>query len=179
LTASTERLPAWFTRRTGNLIGFLWCAALMAYALLVQYQLHDEPCPLCIFQRVAVIALGAVFLVAFLHNAGRIGGWVYDALIWIVVVIGAAIAARHMWIIAQPEGTVAECGASLDYMMDVLPLKEVLAKVLSGSGECAKVSWRFLGLSMPAWVLINLLGLGVLGTLANVLAPKRARSLQS
>ena len=77
---------------------------------------------------------------------------------------------------ADDPGTVAECGASLDYMMDVLPLKEVLAKVLSGSGECAKVTWRFLGLSMPAWVRINFIALGVLGTLANVFAPRKAGS---
>ena len=43
----------------------------MAYALFVQYQLHDEPCPLCIFQRVAVIALGVVFLVAFLQAMNK------------------------------------------------------------------------------------------------------------
>jgi len=173
LAAIIDHLPGWFTRRTGNLIGFLWCAALMAYALFVQYRLHDEPCPLCILQRIAVIAAGVVFLVACLHNAGRPAGRLYAVLIWAAVLIGAAIAARHMWIIAQPPGTVAECGASLDYMMDVLPLKEVLAKVLSGSGECAKVAWRFLGLSMPAWVLINFVALGVLGTLANVVAPAR------
>jgi disulfide bond formation protein DsbB len=170
LTAITERLPGWFTRRTGNLIGFLWCVALMAYALFVQYRLHDDPCPLCILQRIAVIAAGVVFLVACLHDAGRIGGRVYALLIWIVVLIGAGIAARHVWIIAQPPGTVSECGASLDYMMDVLPLREVLAKVLSGSGECAKVAWRFLGLSMPAWVIVNLVAMGMLGTLANVCA---------
>ena len=49
----------------------------------------------------------------------------------------------------------------------MLPLHEVLGKVLVGSGECAKVTWRFLGFSMPAWVLANLLGLGALGLWAN------------
>ncbi len=160
-------------RRNGNLLGFLWCAGLMAYALYVQHGLHEEPCPLCILQRVAVIATGVVFLAAVVHDPGRIAGRIYAALVALTALAGIAVAVRHIWIIAQPPGAVAECGASLDYMMDVLPLHEVLAQVLSGSGECAKVSWRFLGLSMPAWVLLNLAGLMVLGFVANVVLGKK------
>ena len=159
--------PWWFKRRTLNLAGFLWCAGLMAYALFVQYGLHEDPCPLCILQRVAVIAVGAVFLVAWLHHPRVSGARVYGVIVLLAALAGVFVAAKHVWIINQPPGSVAECGASLDYMMDVLPLHEVLAKVLSGSGECAKVSWRFLGFSMPFWVLLNLLGLGALGLLAN------------
>jgi disulfide bond formation protein DsbB len=146
----------------------------MAYALFVQYGLHEEPCPLCIFQRVAVISVGALFLLAWLHHpASERMARVYGALIALAALAGIAIAARHVWIIAQPPGAVAECGASLDYMLDVLPLHEVLGKVLSGSGECAKVTWRFLGLSMPAWVLMNLAGLAALGVGANWVLPRK------
>jgi disulfide bond formation protein DsbB len=155
-------------RRPANLVGFVACAALMAYALYAQHVLGYEPCPLCIFQRVAVIALGVVFFVAWLHGPGAIGARVYGALLGIVAVLGGLVAWRHLWIIAQPPGTVAECGAGLDYMLDVLPLREVLAKVLTGSGECAKVSWRFLGLTMPAWVLASLVALGALGVWGNL-----------
>ena len=80
---------------------------------------------------------------------------------------GIAVAARQIWIINQPPGSVAECGASLDYMMAVLPLHEVLGKVLSGSGECAKVDWTFLGLYMPTWVLIALVIVGTWGLAVN------------
>ena len=159
--------PAWLHRRNANLLGLIWCVGLMGYALFVQYGLHEDPCPLCILQRVAVMVVGALFLVAFLHNPADRGARVYGALIDLAAVAGIFIAARHVWIIAQPAGTVAECGASLDYMMDVLPLHEVLGKVLSGSGECAKVTWRFLGFSMPFWVLLNLLGLAAVGVYAN------------
>jgi len=144
------------SRRQGNLIGFLACLALIGYALFCQYGLKLEPCPLCILQRVAVITAGALFLVAALHDPGKLGARVYGALIDLAALFGIGVAARHMWIIAQPPGTVAECGASLDYMMDVLPLHEVLAKVLKGSGECAKIDWHFLGLNMPTWVLMCL-----------------------
>lgn len=151
-----------------NLAGFLWCALLMAYALYVQYGLHEEPCPLCVLQRMAVIGVGAVFLLAAAVNpAGRGLRRLFGSLILLAALVGIGVAARHIYILNAPAGSVAECGASLDYMMDVLPLHEVLGKVLGGSGECAKVTWRFLGLSMPFWVLVNLLGLAAIGVLAN------------
>jgi disulfide bond formation protein DsbB len=164
----------WLHRRSGNLFGFVWCAALVAYALYVQYGLGQEPCPLCILQRVAVIVVGIVFLAAFLHNPVDRPARVYGALINLAALAGIGVAARHMWILAQPPGSVAECGASLDYMMDVLPLHEVLSKVLTGSGECAKVTWEFLGISMPAWVLINLVALALVGSVANFVLQRKA-----
>ena len=160
-------MPAWLTRRTGNLLGFVASAALIGYALYVQYGLGLEPCPLCILQRVAVIVVGVLFLLAFLHHPADRGAHAYGLLIDLASLAGIAIAARHLWIMAQPPGAVAECGASLDYMLDVLPLHEVLGKVLTGSGECAKLDWQFAGLSMPAWVLICFVGLGVLGLYRN------------
>lgn len=166
-------LPAWLTRRTGNLIGALTCAALLGYALFVQYGLALEPCPLCILQRVAVITAGVLFVVAFIHDPADRGARAYGVLIDLAALAGILVAARHMWIIAQPPGTVAECGASLDYMMDVLPLHEVLGKVLAGSGECAKIDWTFLNLNMPTWVLMSLVGIGTWGVLVNWFGHRR------
>jgi disulfide bond formation protein DsbB len=118
---------------------------------------------------------GVLFLAAFLHNPGDRGARVYGMLIDLVALLGILVAARQIWIIAQPPGAVAECGASLDYMMDVLPLHEVLGKVLTGSGECAKVDWLFLGLNMPTWVLMALVCVGFWGLLVNWFAPRRGR----
>jgi disulfide bond formation protein DsbB len=168
-------LPGWLTRRSGNLLGLLACAALLAYALYAQYGLNLEPCPLCILQRVAVLAAGVLFLLAFLHNPGDRGARVYGALIDVAALLGILVAARQIWIIAQPPGSVAECGASLDYMMDVLPMHEVLGKVLTGSGECAKIDWQFLGLNMPTWVLMALVCVGLWGLLVNWFARRAAR----
>lgn len=159
--------PAWLTRRNGNLLGFLACVGLIGYALFVQYGLRLEPCPLCILQRISVITAGLVFLVAFLHDPGDRMARVYGVLIDLAALGGILVASRHIWIIAQPPGTVAECGASLEYMMDVLPLNEVLGKVLTGSGECAKIDWHFLGLNMPTWVLMCLVGVGFWGIAVN------------
>jgi disulfide bond formation protein DsbB len=167
-------LPAGITRRTGNLLGLMACIGLMGYALYVQYGVGLEPCPLCILQRVAVMSAGVLFLAAFVHDPADRGARIYGVLIDLAALGGILIAARHMWIIAQPPGSVAECGASLDYMMDVLPLHEVLGKVLTGSGECAKIDWQFLGLNMPTWVLISLVGVGTWGLAVNWIGRRRA-----
>src|SRR5690349_24329899 len=105
-------------RRVGNALGFIACAALMGYALFAQHALGLEPCPLCIFQRVAVISVGVLFLIAALHNPGRTGARIYGVLLVIAALAGVLISSRHIWIQAQPPGTVAACGASLDYLME-------------------------------------------------------------
>jgi disulfide bond formation protein DsbB len=44
----------------------------------------------------------------------------------------------------------------------------VLSKVFTGSGECAEIVWQFLGLSMPAWVLVWMIGFGIGGVWNNL-----------
>ncbi|HEY5808121.1 MAG TPA: disulfide bond formation protein B, partial [Povalibacter sp.] len=112
------------SRRHGNLIGFLVCAGLMGCALYFQYGLGLDPCPLCILQRIAVITVGVLFLIAALHNPGRTGARGYAVLLLLAIVAGALVSSRHIWIQAQPAGTVAACGASLDYLLDIMPVTE-------------------------------------------------------
>lgn len=148
------------TPRIGNVLGALACAGLMAYALFAEHALGYEPCPLCIFQRVAVIALGLAFLVAALQNPGRLGRRIYSLLLLAIAAAGIGVAARHLWLQSLPPERVPSCGPGLDYMLEAFPFTEMLQTVLSGSGECAEISWRFLGLAMPGWVLVSLVALG-------------------
>ncbi len=141
-------------RRLAYLLGFLVCAGLMAWAFYLQYVLELEPCPLCVFQRIAVIATGVVFLVAAAHNPGRTAATVYALLTLLISGTGAAIAAWHVWIQAQPKGTVAACGMGLNYMLETLPFTEVISRVLKGSGECAEAGWLFMGLAIPSWTFV-------------------------
>ena len=148
----SPRVPA---RRVLNAGGFLACVAMLGYALYAEKVLHLEPCPLCMFQRVGVAALGVVFLLAALHDpASRAGARAYAVLIAVVAAFPAYVAGRHVYIQSLPEGSVPSCGATLDYMLEVFPLFDVVRKVLAGGGECARIDWSFLGLSMPAWSLL-------------------------
>ncbi|HVF62716.1 MAG TPA: disulfide bond formation protein B [Casimicrobiaceae bacterium] len=142
------------SRRAAYFLGAILCAGLIGYALYAQYVLGLEPCPLCVFQRVAVIACGVVFAVAALQHPGRKGAVVYALSTLLAAGAGAAVAMRHLWIQSLPPSEVPACGPGLSYMLDTLPFTDVLQKVLAGSGECATVDWRFLGLTLPGWTLV-------------------------
>lgn len=154
-------------RRLGNGLGFIACVGLMAYALFCQYVLKLVPCPLCIFQRMAVITVGLIFLVAAVHNPRAFGARIYGALLVLAAVLGMGVSARHIWIQAQPPGSVPACGADLNFLLDIMPIQEVITKVLTGSGECGKIDWMFLGLTMPMWVLISLVALATWAAIVN------------
>ena len=155
-------------RRLPNLVGFALCAALLAYALYSQFHLGLDPCPLCIFQRVGMAATGVLFLLAALHNPRAGGRNVYAVLIALAALATAAVAARHVYVQHLPPGSLPSCGAPLGTLFKFSPFFEVIKKVLTGSGECGEVNWRFLGLAMPAWVLLWSLGLAALGLRANL-----------
>ena len=149
--------------RTLFLLGFAACAGLLAYAIYLQVHAGLEPCPLCIFQRVAFAALALLFLVGGLHAprgaAVRRG---YGVLGLLAALAGITVAGNHVRLQHLPPDQVPSCGPGLDYMMEAMPFTGVIRKVMTGSGECANVDWSFLGLSMPAWSLLWFIGLGVL-----------------
>ena len=136
-------------------LGFISCCALLTIAYFYfEKQLGLPPCPLCMFQRVAVAGVGFFCLLGIIIKpkgwGGKIlalGGAAFSAL-------GLAIAGRQVWLQNLPEELVPECGPPLDYMLEAFPFMEVIQTVLSGSGECAEIQWQFLGLSMPAWMVI-------------------------
>jgi disulfide bond formation protein DsbB len=161
-------------RRLVNLGGFAICAALIAYALYSQLYLGLEPCPLCIFQRIGIALLGVVFLAAALHHPRGWGRYLYAAAIAVAALATLLVAARHVYVQSLPPGTLPSCGAPLSVLLKFTPLWEVVRKVLTGSGECSEVNWRFLGLTMPAWVLLWALALGSVGVIANLRTSARA-----
>lgn len=140
------------------LSGFIACIGLIGFAIKSQDWWGLNPCPLCIFQRIAFAGIALAFLIGALHAPkGALGRRLYGLLVLIPAGIGISIAARHVWLTYLPADQVPECGPPLQFMMETNPLTDVIRKVMTGSGECAKVDWTFLGLSMPAWSLSWLL----------------------
>jgi len=142
------------SRRPGNWLGAGAAAAALAYAFYAQYGMGLVPCHLCIFQRITMAALGLAFVLAALVSRPGWRGVTCAVLIGLTGAATVATAGRHVWIQMQPEGSVPACGADLSFMLDLFPLYDVILKVFRAGGECAKIDWSFLGLSMPAWVLI-------------------------
>ena len=142
-------------------LGVLIVGGLIGGALYLQYGLREDPCPLCMIQRVIFIAIGVIFLIAAIHNAGRVGRWVYSILIALTALGGVAVASRHIWIQHLPKDQIPACGPGLDFMLQNFPLAEVWQELMHGSGECAAKGWSFLGLGLPELTLIWYVLLGL------------------
>lgn len=145
--------------RLTNLGIFLVCCGLMAYAYYSQLVIGLNPCPLCITQRVFVIAVGLIALVAAIHNPKPLGRRVYAVLGMVAAVVGMRVAGQHVWIQSLPADQVPACGPGLTYIFETFPLAEAIRVLFRGDGNCAEIDWTFLGLSMPAWVFIAFVGL--------------------
>lgn len=141
--------------------GALFAGGLIGFALFLQYIKHQDPCPLCMVQRVIFIAILAVFALAALHGPKRSGERVYAALLVLLSLSGAGVAARHIWIQHLPADQVPACGPGLDYMLETMPMADVLKELMHGSGECAAKGWTFLTLGIPEWSLLCYVALGV------------------
>lgn len=157
------------------LLGFVACYGALAFAIVyLQNALGYEPCPFCIFQRVAMAVVGAIFLIAAIHGPRDWGRRVYAGLAALASLVGIGIAWRHVWLQSLPPDQVPACGPTLDYLMEMMPVNEVVMTVLRGDGNCAKIDAQWLGIALPGWVLISFIGL----TLYSLLLPVLARTLE-
>jgi len=154
-----------FNPRIWFFLGFIGCVFLLAMGAYFQFVDGLEPCPLCISQRIAILLTGIVFLLAAIHNPGQSGVRIYAVLGAVTALLGGAISTRHVWLQHLPKDQVPECGPGLEYMFENFPLSATLKLMLSGTGDCAEVTWSFLSLSMPAWTLVAFLMLAALSLL--------------
>jgi protein dithiol:quinone oxidoreductase len=142
------------TNRKAFAAGAVVCALLLAFGYYLQYVRGLEPCPLCLVQRGFFYAVIAVFVAAALHGPGRRGRLAYGALGLLFAAGGAAAASRQVWLQHLPADKVPQCGPDLFFMLQNFPLSSTLQKLVQGTGECAKVDWTFLGLSIAEWSLL-------------------------
>ena len=150
-----------------NLLLSLACFALVAIAVALEAIGGMEPCPLCVFQRIAFLAMGAALLLG-VFIPGRLAA----GLTALAGLAGIGLAWRHLWLQSLPPDQVPACGPGLDYLLGVFPLTEVVNMVLSGSGECAEVD-NVLGLSIPVWTLFAYIGIAGLAVIVNEAARRR------
>ena len=154
-----------------NGLGFLACAGLLGFGYYLQYVQGLQPCPLCMTQRIMFYGAGLVCLLATLHNPGVTGQRAYGALSGLFSLGGLGFASRQLWLQNLPADEVPPCGPDLEFMFEAFPLADVLKVMTMGSGNCAEVSWTFLGLSIPGWAAIAFAGLLVLSLINLISKP--------
>ena len=143
------------------LLAFIGSALLIVVALYMEHVMGLAPCPLCIVQRICVIAFGLTCLVAAIHGPAKTGRRVYAGVGLLFVLFGGATAIRQIWLQSVPADQLPSCLPSLEYMMEALPFQEIARLVLHGTAECAEVSWTMLGLSIPEWSLLAFIGMAI------------------
>lgn len=141
------------SRRVAYAFGFAVCASLMAYAYYLQYVKELEPCPMCWFQRGALLLMAIVFLIGALVKTEKRGAVALAIGTTLTGGLGIFLAARHLYIQSLPADQLPSCGMGITYMLDAFPFLDVLGRALKGSVECNKID-LILGLPIPAWNLI-------------------------
>lgn len=138
-----------------NLLVVVLVVCSMLFALYyLEGVLYLEPCPLCMVDRVLLIVIASACLIAVIHNSNGIMRWVYSLVAGVFSVVGVGVAARHIWLQGLPPDQVPECGPGLIYMLEMLPLGDVIKRIFIGSSQCAEVSWKFLGMTIPQQTLL-------------------------
>ena len=132
---------------------FVICAALLGAALYLQEEVGLEPCPMCILQRYAFTVIGVVALAGAIQGPRGTALKVYAALLVVLAIAGGSVAARQSYIQHYPPA-VSSCGTDLEFLVNAFPISQALPKIFAGSGDCAEVHWRLLGLSIAEWALV-------------------------
>lgn len=140
--------------RKVNLFIFLVALFLFGYAIYMQVVLHISPCALCIMQRICLLFVLVLSLAGALQNPATLGRRIYVGCLCFFSLAGLGFAIRQIYLQHLPPGDAVACLPGIGYMLTHMPMTETLKFLFTGTGQCAIVSWEFLGLSTPIWTLI-------------------------
>ncbi|MGE3920654.1 MAG: disulfide bond formation protein B [Gammaproteobacteria bacterium] len=144
----------YFSYKKLNFYQFLLVILILAVAGYLQLSLHIEPCPLCMIQRLIFGILGILFLIGASHHPRLKAGRIFSSVQLIIAILGALVAGRQVWLQHLPPDQAPPCIPGFFYLVQNVPLWDVLKTILHGSADCAQVTWRFWALSISEWSLL-------------------------
>lgn len=141
---------------------FLMIGGLLGYSVYLQFYQGFQPCPLCSLQRVAFVLIGFFTLLTTFFFRFHWLRLTLNLLSFLSATLGGILAGRQIWLQYFPPPPSTECSPSLQYMMQVMPMNELLRQIFAGSSECAEKAWEFLYLSMAEWSFIWFVGFALI-----------------
>ncbi|CAM3556793.1 Disulfide bond formation protein B [Vibrio aerogenes CECT 7868] len=146
------KLNQFSRRRIAWLILFLFVIFFELCALFFQHGMKLAPCVMCIYERIAMLGIAVSALVGLIapeniifRIAGLLG-WGYTAL------RGFNLARQHVEYQLHPS-PFATCDAFVQ-LPHWAPLDQWMPWMFKAYGDCSEISWQFLSLSMPQWLVI-------------------------
>jgi protein dithiol:quinone oxidoreductase len=142
----------WFDTAPRRIFGLMaiTCVGMLAFGLYLQHgPANLDPCPMCIVQRYALVLV--TLFAGIAASVSSRGLWLAGAaLVTLCSGFGAFVAARQSWLQWYPP-EIASCGRDFYGMIETFPLKRAIPLIFRGGGDCTKVDWTFLGLSIANW----------------------------
>jgi len=134
--------------------GFLITLGILLNSYWLEFHKGILPCPLCTLQRLTFIVLAVLFAMGALsQNQNKSLHRLLNGLVALFAILGAWLAGRQVWLQWMPAAEKSDCGVSLQYLLNILPLDKALLKAINGSAECSQVTWTFWHLSLAEWSL--------------------------
>jgi len=137
-------------------------AMVLCTAFYLQYMDELIPCPLCMMQRVMMIALLLASTAAILmkKRCAQIG---LMSLMSFFVLAGIIFAARQLYLESLPVPDTGMCLPGIEAVINKLPWDELIHAFVWGSKtSCGEISWTFLNFSMAAWSLLYFIFMALL-----------------
>ena len=146
--------------RVGFFALFLLCVGMMGFALYHQFYQWLMPCLLCVYERLLVIALGLLSLLAAIWQPTTRRGVLWFSGVYAAVALwGAAITVWHLLVQYAPAESGVNCASSLPFPIDLNALPAWISAVIRPVGDCSVVDFSLFGMSMPFWLLVAFVGL--------------------
>ena len=141
-----------YSFRSYYLVQLLIVVGILLLSFYLQRYRGMLPCPLCMMQRICFMLLAITFLFSLLTNGFfRQMGNLFSIFFSL---LGILFAGRQIWVQHFPAALSNECGVTIQYMLQVLPIHEVAQKIFSGSAECTERGFNFLFLNLAEWSLL-------------------------
>ncbi|WP_373818006.1 disulfide bond formation protein DsbB [Glaesserella sp.] len=127
------------------------CAVLEGIALYFQHGMGLNPCVMCIYERIALLAILIAGLIGLLAPRFAIIRWLALLLGLYGAGKGLALAVKHTDYQLNP-APWNQCSPFVEFP-STLPLNKWFPNLFEATGDCSQITWQMWGLSMPQWLI--------------------------